>query len=448
MDNLNQNPLTTITPTMVPASCAPPLIAYTLALPGQTQVFYHFSGPVYGDITGGSVTSVDFPGSSITPVTTSGNGTSELIATYSTAITTSNIASAAPSMVTVASLYDNSSSPHDYSTDPAWVTRGLPPPHNYYTGTTWPNPLYSTTHRVSDLMISLPPPATGAYNPATYFAWPIYAKDQVALSLSDSQITALTPAQSAAEGIGLIRAFDGSQWLRRQTETIQTRVSSNLPGAQPTIVYDTNVAPTLKGPSGLWLPQHLETDFSGLDAYPNNSAASLNDASGVSGLWDLSVPGTDAKIKGAANGSAFDFFLNLSGAPSNLYVARLDVASGAAIPANWYRLVKPFSFDIHDVNLQKGGGTILNNVIDPTRGETVRLSYQLASSGAVTITVFTLDGDVVARLANVSSQAAGDHSVSWNGRNLGGSPVARGLYFIRIVAPGMDEIRKVLVVRK
>ena len=60
----------------------------------------------------------------------------------------------------------------------------------------------------------------------------------------------------------------------------------------------------------------------------------------------------------------------------------------------------------------------------------------------------SLDGDVVSRLANASSQAAGDYVVYWNGKNLGGRPVARGLYFIRLVAPGMDEIRKVLVIRR
>jgi flagellar hook assembly protein FlgD len=98
------------------------------------------------------------------------------------------------------------------------------------------------------------------------------------------------------------------------------------------------------------------------------------------------------------------------------------------------------------VNLQKGGATILNNVIDPTKGQTARLSYQLPSDGAVTVTVFTLDGDVVARLVN-GRQSAGDYSVDWNGRNLAGNAVARGLYFVRIVASGVDEIRKVLVVR-
>jgi hypothetical protein len=298
-------------------------------------------------------------------------------------------------------------------------------------------------------MVSLPPPASGAYDPNSYFSWPIYAKDQVDLTLSDSQIAALTAAQSAAEGIGLIRAFDGTQWLRPQTITIQTRVSTALGAAQPSIFYDTSVASTYKGQSGLWLPQHAETSFSGLDAYPDTLAATQNDASSVSsGLWNLSVPGTDAKIKGMADNSIFDFFLRPSTSPSDLYIARLDIASGASIPADWYLHIKPFSFYFHNVVLQRGGATILNNVIDPTKGETVRLSYQLASAGSVTITVFTLDGDVVARLTNASSQGEGDHVVYWDGRNLAGKAVARGLYFVRIVAPGMDEIRKVLVVRK
>jgi hypothetical protein len=37
--------------------------------------------------------------------------------------------------------------------------------------------------------------------------------------------------------------------------------------------------------------------------------------------------------------------------------------------------------------------------------------------------------------------------VSWDGRNRAGQAVSRGVYFIRIVAPGIDEIRKVLVAK-
>jgi len=44
-------------------------------------------------------------------------------------------------------------------------------------------------------------------------------------------------------------------------------------------------------------------------------------------------------------------------------------------------------------------------------------------------------------------QATGTHTVSWDGKNRGGRIVARGMYFIRIVGPGVNEHRKVLVVK-
>jgi hypothetical protein len=454
---LNGQPLVTIDE-------ASPRIAYTLALPGKTDVFFHFSEPVYHDQSGlNPITAGDFAGaSSITPVTTSGNGTSEALVTYPT-ITAAAIAAGTVYSLTT-TLYDLPQTVTDYSTGPTWPTffienyGGIPPaPYNnantanHTLPNAWPMPISSLTHRVSDLMIDLPPPVSGPYDPTTYFAWPIYAKDQLTPTLSDTQIAALTPAQTAAEGIGLIRAFDGSQWLRPQKITVQTRVSASLGSPQPSISYDTNVAAALKGTNGLWLPPHSQSPtagFSGIDASPDASAGSQNDAiSVVAGLWNLSVPGSDPRIKGEANGSMFDFFFTLSTAPSDLYVAQLDILSGAPIPANWYVHIKPFSFFFHNVVIQKGGATILNNVINPTKGDIAHLSYQLPTAGSVTITVFTLDGDVVVRLANASSQAAGDYIVNWNGRNMSGAAVARGLYFVRIVAPGLDEIRKVLVVR-
>ncbi|MGA2547222.1 MAG: FlgD immunoglobulin-like domain containing protein [Rectinemataceae bacterium] len=445
--------------TMATIDEASPRIAYTLALPGRTQVFFHFSEPVYRDQSGLIPIALgDFPtASGFTPITTSGIGVSEALVTYPTITAAAIAAGTVYSLVTT--LYDLPQTVTDFSTGPTWPSffianyGGIPPaPYNnansanHTLPNAWPMPIVSLTHRVSDLMIDLPPPVSGPYDPTTYFAWPIYAKDQVTPSLSDTQIAALTPAQSAAEGIGLIRAFDGSQWLRPQKVTVQARVSASLGALQPSIFYDTNVASTFKGTTGLWLPPH--PSFTGLDAAPDTSAGSQNDAIlAATGLWNLSVPGSDPKIKGAANGSMFDFFFTLSTAPSDLYVARLDILSGAPVPADWYLHIKPFSFFFHSVVIQKGGATILNNVINPTKGDIARLSYQLPTAGSVTITVFTLDGDVVARLANSSSQAAGDYVVSWNGRNLSGAAVARGLYFVRIVAPGLDEIRKVLVVR-
>jgi flagellar hook assembly protein FlgD len=64
----------------------------------------------------------------------------------------------------------------------------------------------------------------------------------------------------------------------------------------------------------------------------------------------------------------------------------------------------------------------------------------------VTVTVFDLSESIVNVLVR-QQQAAGDYGVTWGGKNRTGASVARGIYFIRIVAPGIDETRKVLVVR-
>ncbi|MGO8693864.1 MAG: FlgD immunoglobulin-like domain containing protein [Rectinemataceae bacterium] len=447
----NKYELATIASPMVPASCAPPVIAYTLALPGSAQVFYHFSGPVY-DAGPAMISAGDFTSplaAGVAPVTGSGIGVSEALATYGSALTAGGIA-AAPNYTVSAAVNDDTSAPHDYSTDPVWLSlgRALPAPFNYYMNADlWPNTIYSTTHRVSDVLISVP--MVNATD-TTYFVWPIYAKDQIQLSLTDAQIAELSPAQTAAEGIGLIRAFDGSQWLRVDDITVQALLQGTLSAYPVSLWFDSNVPSSLQS-NGLWLPAFSESGFSGLvpypDASPSGRGASYSQGTSIgSSLWNFTLPRTDPRIVSISD---LGFFFTLQAAPlgaTPLYVARLDITAGTTIPSDWYRLVKPFAFEIHDVRLQVGGVTILNNVIDPTKGQTARLTYQLSGEGSVTVTVFSLDGDVVKRLV-VATQGAGDYAVDWDGRNMGGTPVARGIYFIRVVAPGIDEIRKVLVVR-
>ena len=45
------------------------------------------------------------------------------------------------------------------------------------------------------------------------------------------------------------------------------------------------------------------------------------------------------------------------------------------------------------------------------------------------------------------NRAAGDYTASWDGKNRGGRAVSRGMYFIRVVGPEIDEIRKVMIVK-
>jgi hypothetical protein len=165
---------------------------------------------------------------------------------------------------------------------------------------------------------------------------------------------------------------------------------------------------------------------------------------GATPLHNVTIDNT---ITGYTVNSSLDFFLQLNGLGLNadLYVGRLDTSPGV-IPQEWYYKVRPFSFGIHGITRQRNNATILNNVINPTKGERVYLDYTLNSGGPVTIQVFTLDGTLVQVLER-GNKTPGNYRASWDGRNRGGRPVARGMYFIRIVAPDIDEIRKVMVIK-
>jgi flagellar hook assembly protein FlgD len=114
--------------------------------------------------------------------------------------------------------------------------------------------------------------------------------------------------------------------------------------------------------------------------------------------------------------------------------------------ADWYKYVVPWSLQLHNIIAQRGSVTILNNVIDPSKGDKVYLDYSVTTAGSVTIDVFNLAGDLVNVLYR-GTRAAGNYATAWNGRDLAGYIAARGIYFIRVVAPGIDEFRKVLVVK-
>ena len=58
----------------------------------------------------------------------------------------------------------------------------------------------------------------------------------------------------------------------------------------------------------------------------------------------------------------------------------------------------------------------------------------------------SIDGNIVKTLVD-EYKTGGNYSYSWGGFNESGNMVARGIYFVRIVGSGVDEIRKVLVIR-
>ena len=88
----------------------------------------------------------------------------------------------------------------------------------------------------------------------------------------------------------------------------------------------------------------------------------------------------------------------------------------------------------------------MNNVINATYGEKTIVKLNVPQAGNVDVMVMTLDGNIVTYLQH-GAISAGEHYFTWNGKNNAGQKVARGLYFVRVIGPNLDETRKVMVVK-
>ena len=116
------------------------------------------------------------------------------------------------------------------------------------------------------------------------------------------------------------------------------------------------------------------------------------------------------------------------------------------ISAGDFSFLDLWSFRISGITKQRGGVSILNNVINAGIGEKCTVEVEMESSGNLNVYVMTLDGNIVKRLSK-GTVTAGTHYFYWDGKNNGGKTVARGLYFVRVSGNGIDETRKVMVVK-
>ena len=130
--------------------------------------------------------------------------------------------------------------------------------------------------------------------------------------------------------------------------------------------------------------------------------------------------------------------------PVPLYALKMPLEK---INAGDFSFVDLWSFKIKSIKQQRGGVTILNNVINVNAREQAVLEVNVPEEGNLNVFVMTIDGNIVKRL-NHGRVNSGTHYYRWNGTNNASKPVARGLYFVRVVGPGIDETRKVLCVKE
>ncbi|MDY5124647.1 MAG: FlgD immunoglobulin-like domain containing protein [Treponema sp.] len=134
-----------------------------------------------------------------------------------------------------------------------------------------------------------------------------------------------------------------------------------------------------------------------------------------------------------------DTYSLTSSTPYPLFALRLKEASDITSIDLW-------SVKLKNITEQRGGVTILNNVINSTAGEKTIIKVNTAKEGMLTVAVMTLDGNIV-QYIHKGNTTAGEHYYSWNGKTKNGKPVARGMYFVRVFGKDIDETRKIMVVQ-
>lgn len=134
-----------------------------------------------------------------------------------------------------------------------------------------------------------------------------------------------------------------------------------------------------------------------------------------------------------------DTYSLTSSTPYPLFALRLKEPSDITSIDLW-------SVKLKNITEQRGGVTILNNVINSTAGEKTIIKVNTAKEGMLTVAVMTLDGNIV-QYIHKGNTTAGEHYYSWNGKTKNGKPAARGMYFVRVFGKNIDETRKIMVVQ-
>jgi hypothetical protein len=215
----------------------------------------------------------------------------------------------------------------------------------------------------------------------------------------------------------------------------------------------------------IWLPALQDSVFRALSA-ANNTNFIWKDGSPMEDNPDNSLFELPSQTVSAwSNGSQISFMFSLMKDDTNpvriynnpyfdVSTDKFDLSLNLPVPLFCLRMsdvndvnsLDLWSFKVRSVSEQRGGVSILNNVIDAGKNEKTVIKVNLAEEGKLNVMVMTLDGNIITYL-NRGKTNAGEHYFTWNGRNRNGNIVARGMYFIRVIGSDIDETRKVMVVK-
>ncbi|HPD19159.1 MAG TPA: FlgD immunoglobulin-like domain containing protein [Candidatus Goldiibacteriota bacterium] len=106
----------------------------------------------------------------------------------------------------------------------------------------------------------------------------------------------------------------------------------------------------------------------------------------------------------------------------------------------------PDKIDTTDIRYLKEDFKVLNNVINPTKGEKVIIRYKIQGQCMVKIAVYDRNGELVQNLVK-ENKDKGVYESAWDGKDAKGNITGAGIYFIYLKTDIVEKKIKVLVVK-
>lgn len=151
---------------------------------------------------------------------------------------------------------------------------------------------------------------------------------------------------------------------------------------------------------------------------------------------------TNANGKGGNHGTLGVHFA-LSTGVDYLVADVLSLGTPVAMPDHWFE--EP-PVPLEQPEVVKASATGFKSIHPNPFNPQTTVAFAIASAGRVRIAVFDVRGTLVRRLVD-ESMPAGEHSIVWHGIDDAGRPAASGIYFVRMIAGGFTETRKIVLLK-
>jgi hypothetical protein len=119
-----------------------------------------------------------------------------------------------------------------------------------------------------------------------------------------------------------------------------------------------------------------------------------------------------------------------------------DVIAAGIIPVDIENIAYASRRDFEDTPRHFGLNGAYPNPFNPQ----TTIAYSVPNSGIVSLRIYDVQGRLVRTVVN-EEKRAGEHRAVWRGRDRNGSPVASGIYFVRLDFGSSTQTRKVVLLK-